>query len=161
MKHCVCSGPIGGLPGWHCGVMLFEEVVKDKNAGRAWGQVTKWPDTRDQSAGLWGAQQGRLPPPPAPQPPLHAAQQTLAWRARSWQGDWQHRGAPATPLLPRRPSARRAAERTAAWEVPKPIQHLASVLRAHGSGVSVIISILAFTCASHTCSVKLCPEVNS
>lgn len=62
MKHCVCSGPIGGLPGWHCGVMLFEEVVKDKNAGRAWGQVTKWPDTQDQSAGLWGAQQGRLPP---------------------------------------------------------------------------------------------------
>lgn len=66
MKHCVCSGPIGGLPGWHCGVMLFEEVVKDKNAGRAWGQVTKWPDTRDQSAGLWGAQQGRLPPNPRP-----------------------------------------------------------------------------------------------
>lgn len=66
MKHCVCSGPIGGLPGWHCGVMLFEEVVKDKNAGRAWGQVTKWPDTRDQSAGLWGAQQGRLPPHPRP-----------------------------------------------------------------------------------------------
>lgn len=129
--------------------MLFEEVVKDKNAGRAWGQVTKWPDTRDQSAGLWGAQQGRLPPHPRP-----AA-------ASPWQGDWQHRGAPATPLLPRRPSARRAAERTAAWEVPKPIQHLASVLRAHGSGVSVIISILAFTCASHTCSVKLCPEVNS
>lgn len=160
MKHCVCSGPIGGLPGWHCGVMLFEEVVKDKNAGRAWGQVTKWPDTRDQSAGpvcgALGSAAGVPPPPPPPRSRL-----STRHSRRSWQGDWQHRGAPATPFLPRRPLARRAAERTAAWEVPKPIQHLASVLRAHGSGVSVIISILAFTCASHTCSVKLCPEVNS
>lgn len=102
MKHCVCSGPIGGLPGWHCGVMLFEEVVKDKNAGRAWGQVTKWPDTRDQSAGLWGAQQGRLPPPPAPQPPLHAAQQTLvAGRLAAPRGP-RDPPSPAAPLGPPR-----------------------------------------------------------
>lgn len=92
---------------------LFEEVVKEKNAGRAWGWVTKWPESQDRAAGLWGAQQGRDPPPPrtTPPPPLHAAQQTLSALAGGWPGSTAglprpaFSAAPPTSLLRGQPPA--------------------------------------------------------